>query len=245
MSLDVEWRSPPWADFTAHGAKTRGAEGPPQGHYFGGKQSRASLLGFPVPTASGQVEAFTCFLPGYPLLRLAGLCRESGASRERNSEKRGLGAGVCAWMREAVKACAETGLRRKCCFSRGLVFQEDGALLGAGAPGSIRPLRVCARGLPPRASPLRQRGCKSGRVGLPRGGWGSFIPVSVGSSSLCETRALRLGAVPCLLCRAGPSSVHICRGNEFSSSGVSERVPCEEITACRLYRAPGGGFPCN
>ena len=47
-------------------------------------------------------------------------------------------------MREAVKACAETGLRRKCCFSRGLVFQEDGALLGAGAPGSFQlTARLC------------------------------------------------------------------------------------------------------
>lgn len=86
---------------------------------LGESRAESVSLGFPMPGclwAGGGVR----WLPPrcYPLLRLAGLCGESRVSRERSSEKREQGMGVCARMREAVKACAETGLRRNAVLTR-------------------------------------------------------------------------------------------------------------------------------
>ena len=78
---------------------------------LGESRAESVSLGFAMPGclwAGGGVR----WLPPrcHPLLRLAGLYRERRASRERSSEKKEQGTGVCARMREAVKACAETGL---------------------------------------------------------------------------------------------------------------------------------------
>ena len=86
---------------------------------LGESRAESVSLGFAMPGclwAGGGVR----WLPPrcHPLLRLAGLYRERRASRERSSEKKEQGTGVCARMREAVKACAETGLRRNAVLTR-------------------------------------------------------------------------------------------------------------------------------
>ena len=95
--------------------------------------------------------------------------------------------------------------------------------LGPRAASGSR--RVCAWGLPPRASPLGQRGCKSGCVKLSQGGGDSFILVSVGSSALCEARALGPGTVLASSAELGLPQAMPAQGNELSSCGTSERFP--------------------
>lgn len=68
-----------------------------------------------------------------------------------------------------MTACAETGLRRNA-FSQGLLFQEDGALLGAGAAGSVQVTVHLCLGPPSEGFSSGAKGRKSGCVKLSQGG---------------------------------------------------------------------------